>query len=138
MKARTKTILSLTGTLIIGMVLGGLITMRIVNQRIDNLRELRNRKGFSEHIIKAAKPDADQEEAIRPLLEEFGDRMESLSQIHKGEVKRNLTELQDSLALHLNEKQMKRVRKRLKRMHGRHKKGKHPPGFPPPPPPKDQ
>lgn len=127
--------MSLTATLIIGMVLGGLITMRIVNNRIDNLRQLGNRKGFSEHIIKAANPDAEQEAAIRPLLEKFGERMESLSEVHRGEVKSNLTELQDSLAQHLTEKQMKRVQKKLKRMHGRHKKGKHPPGFPPPPPP---
>ncbi len=117
------------------MVLGGLITMRIVHDRIDNLRELNNRKGFAEHIIKAAKPDAEQEAKILPLLEEFGERMEGLRTVHKNQVESNLNELRDSLSNHLSEKQMKRVQKKLKRMHGRHKKGKRPPGFPPPPPP---
>ena len=132
MKARTKSILSLTGVLIIGMVLGGLITMRIVHDRIDHIREIANRKGFKDHVIKAAKPTPEQEAKITPLLEDFGERMEILRREHLQAARKNMTELQDSLSNYLSEEQLKRVKKKLKRLHGRARKGRGP-GMRPPP-----
>ncbi len=133
MKARTKSILSLTGMLIIGMALGSLITMRIVHNRLDNLRKMGNRKGFVEHIMKAAKPSPEQEAQLEPILEDFGERMETLRQTHLREIRSNMNELQDSLSLYLDEKQLKKVKRKMRKLHGRHKKGRGPGMHPPPP-----
>ncbi len=135
MKTRTKSVIAISGTLIIGMVIGALIAFQIVRKRIQNFRELHKRSAFTEHILEAADPDPDQRTQIKPFLDDFGTRMEQLHKEHAQELRGEMQALKDSLQLHLDESQMQSVERRLKRLRGGMKgrrKFRH--GPPPPQP----
>ena len=119
MKPRTKSILALSGTLVIGLVVGSLVTMQVIRHRINEFKELRQPKHFKEHLIHAAKPTPEQEAQIEPLIERFGQQMHALHLNHKEQVETQLDQLKDSLELYLDQQQMKRIQKKLKRMKGR-------------------
>lgn len=127
MKTRTKSILALSGTLIIGMVIGALIALQVIRNRIANFRELREKKGFTEHIIGAAEPSAEQEAEIRPILESFGASMEDIHRRHMREIHEQMNALRDSMDQYLDPDQIQKVEQRLRRLRGRHRKhpGKH-------------
>ena len=131
MSPKTKSILALSGTLVIGLLIGCLITFAVVRNRIERFKDLRNPKNFKEHLLKAARADAEQESQIEPILDDFGGRMELLHQRHKAEVRNELDDLQDKLDNYLDDRQMRRVKKRLQRMHGRMKMGPFKNGPPP-------
>lgn len=122
MKPKTKSILALTGTLVIGLVIGSLVTMQVVRQRIQDFKELRQPKNFKEHLMKAADPTDEQKAQIDPLLERFGLAMDTLHSEHKKTITGKLTQLNDSLSLYLDDRQMQRVTRKIKRMFGRMRK----------------
>lgn len=134
MKSKTKSILALSGTLVLGLVLGGLIASQVFRARINEFRELRHKKNFSSRIIKVTKADADQKEMIQPILDNFGQEIEAMHLRHMVEVKTTHQALRDSLAIHLADQQIKALDKEFKRMRGRahrmmqhkrnHKKGR--------------
>lgn len=135
MKSKTKSILALTGTLVLGMVLGGLIASQVFRTRINNFRELRQKKNFSSRIIKVTEASAEQKEKIQPILEKFGQDMEAMHTRHLEEVKASHQAMRDSLSKHLDDQQMKALDKEFKRMRGRsHRirkhRGNHPHGRP--------
>lgn len=117
MKTKTKSLLALGGTLVIGMVLGGLLTFGIVRNRVHDLMELRYKGGFSEHLMEVIRPSPEQEVVIQPLLESFGEEMESMHKQHREESKERLDDLKEALDEELDNKQMKRVNKWFMKMH---------------------
>lgn len=119
MKPRTKSILALSGTLIVGLVVGSLVTMSVIRHRINEFKEMRQPKHFKEHLLQAADPSPEQEAQIDPLIQRFGQQMQALHQSHKTEVETRLDILKDSLALYLDQRQMKRINRKLTRMKGR-------------------
>lgn len=119
MKTRTKSILALSGTLLIGMVIGALIAFQVVRNKIANFLELREKNGFTEHIIGAAEPSPEQEAQIRPILESFGESMEGIHRRHMKEIHEQMNALRDSMDLYLEPDQIQKVEQRLRRLKGR-------------------
>lgn len=71
MTARTKSILLLLGTLLIGMLLGVFIHALMVENRIERLTSLRSQAGFVRFMDKMIEPTDDaQREAIQAALED--------------------------------------------------------------------
>jgi biopolymer transport protein ExbB/TolQ len=119
MRSKTKSILALAGTLVLGMVLGGLIASQVFRSRINHFRDLRQKKNFTSRILDVTGASAQQEAAIRPILDNFGQEMEAMHQHHLDEVKASHQALHDSLASYLDADQIASLEKEFRRMTGR-------------------
>ncbi|MEM0996231.1 MAG: hypothetical protein AAGN35_04090 [Bacteroidota bacterium] len=131
MKTKTKSILALAGTLVIGVVIGVLVAGMVFRARITNFKNLRQGKRFVGHLVRTIDPTPDQREQIHPILENFGSRMEEMHRRHLLEFKANHEELHDELAVHLTEEQMQKLEAELKRMEGRARRMMKPKRRPP-------
>lgn len=70
MSPRTKSILLLLATLVIGLLLGALANGYLVRQRLDRLGNLMTPDGFSARLEQVVKPTSEQQrEALRKVLE---------------------------------------------------------------------
>jgi hypothetical protein len=122
--AKTKSVLVILATLLIGMLLGGLIAGHLIRGRVHDFMDMRGGKGFQQGVLSAAHPTPDQEAAILPILEAFSARLDSMHSRHIVELKENMTLLEMGLEAHLDAQQMEAVRKKLRRMEGHgHGKG---------------
>ena len=71
MTASTKSALMLFSTLLIGMLLGSLITGAVNNRRMRSLAEMRSARGLAYYLEDVVEPEsAEQREAIRAVLDE--------------------------------------------------------------------
>ena len=71
MTASTKSALMLFSTLLIGMLLGSLITGAVNNRRMHSLAEMRSARGLAYYLENVVEPEsAEQREAIRAVLDE--------------------------------------------------------------------
>ena len=70
MKARTKSALLLVATLVVGLLVGAVTTGSIVNNRLDELKAMRSRGGFTGMLERVIEPtDEAQRAQIRAVLE---------------------------------------------------------------------
>ena len=70
MKARTKSALLLVATLVVGLLVGAVTTGSIVNHRLDELKAMRSRGGFTGMLERVIEPtDEAQRAQIRAVLE---------------------------------------------------------------------
>lgn len=123
--AKAKSILVIVGTLLIGMVIGGLVAGHLIRGRVHQFMDIRGGKGFQREVLAAADPSPDQELAIKPILESFSSRLDSMHRHHLEELQENMALLEMSLEDHLSVEQMERVKARLRRMEGkRHRHGR--------------
>jgi galactokinase len=106
MTASTKSALMLFSTLLIGMLLGSLITGAVNNRRMRSLAEMRSARGLAIRFEDMVRPESEeQREAIRAILEEAApefaavmlesrERMRSLTDSVRAELDPLLTEEQ--------------------------------------------
>lgn len=79
MKIRTKAPMIVIGTFIAGLVVGILATNYVVNQRLDRMRDLRSRTGYSEALMEVVQPNSPaQREQIEGILQRTHDGMNRL------------------------------------------------------------
>jgi len=106
MTASTKSALMLFSTLLIGMLLGSMITGAANNRRMRNLAEMRSARGLAFFLEGVVEPEnEEQREAIRAILDEAApkfsaemtesrDRMRALTDSVRAELDPLLTEEQ--------------------------------------------
>lgn len=76
MSPRTKSILLVTITLLIGVVVGALLNARLAEQRMERLASLRSSEGFVRYIERVVQPrDEAQRDALRQILRSSSERM---------------------------------------------------------------
>ena len=110
MNARKKSALLLLATLVIGGLVGAVITGAVVNNRLDQLRGLRERGGFSERIEQVIQPtDAAQEAEIRAVLGASHERFEAMRRRHREEFSAHRDTLRADLAPLLTPDQQARL-----------------------------
>ncbi len=81
MTARTKSLLALGGTLLLGMILGGLLVGTIVKKRATMLALVMvNEQRFIQRLEDIVEPDAAQKDTVRSILEQHGSVITSRSQ----------------------------------------------------------
>lgn len=79
MNARTKSALIVVCTFVAGLAVGILATNYVVQQRLDRMRDLRSRSGYSQTIMEAIQPNTDaQREQVRAILQQTHDSLELL------------------------------------------------------------
>jgi hypothetical protein len=124
MKTRTKTILIITTTLIIGMIVGSVLTGTILRSyRLrDRIEHMRTPEGFVSRFERIIKPDEQQRDKVHEILLEHFGRMESTSSRFFDQMKT----LQDTLNMQLEPILTPEQKKRWHRFHERFKDRKFP------------
>ncbi len=70
--SRWRTILVLSGTLIIGFVLGMLTSVQIRNAQIRKFRSFASQEGFGRWTLHVVDPSPEQKEKIMPVIKKYG------------------------------------------------------------------
>jgi uncharacterized membrane-anchored protein YhcB (DUF1043 family) len=70
MNLKLKNTLIITGTLVLGMLIGILICGRFTKVRLDNLKKFYTEKGFRAQFIRVVKPTEKQMRELKPLFKE--------------------------------------------------------------------
>jgi uncharacterized membrane-anchored protein YhcB (DUF1043 family) len=106
-------------TLIIGIVLGGLVTTRIVNKRMEDISTVRSQRGFTRFIEKSIEYESDeQRQEVAKILDRTAESMFQHLRLSRRQSRDILDSARTELSGVLSEEQMKKIEKRLRR-HGR-------------------
>lgn len=124
MNLRTKTILILIGTLVLGGIVGAFVTGAVVDQRMERLHTLRTQHGFAESMEQAIGiTDESQRMEVRPILQEASVRLEENMSECKAAGRGIIDSMRAELRPLLDEQQEQRLEEYFQK-HGRrgHKK----------------
>jgi len=152
MTASTKSVLMLLSTLLIGILLGSLITGAVNNRRMRNLAEMRSARGLAFHFEEVVQPESEeQREAIRAVLDEAAPKFSAAMQESRERMRALTDSVRAELDPLLTDEQRKRLEERMRigprgapgvprldddrRRRRPHSDGERGPGPPPPPPP---
>jgi hypothetical protein len=153
MKMGTKTVLVILITLIIGMIIGVLITGAFARHRIGRFMSMREPGCLGAHVEKIIDPDESQREAVRDILQRHSEQFLKIHSRFEGEMLALRDSLKKDLDPILTEEQKKRLERQPKppkhfrdRRPGpwrQHEPGSSPPlptkgGLHPPPPDRDE
>jgi hypothetical protein len=124
-KNRLKSAGIIIVTMIIGMVLGGLITARIVHDRMDRIESVRSQRGFTRFIERSIEYESpEQREQVAKILEGTAESMFSHLRLSREQTRQILDSARVELRKVLSDEQMERLEKRLRR-HARDRPGRH-------------
>jgi hypothetical protein len=113
MTDRTKSALLLGAILVLGIVIGSLLTGAIVNRRIDSLAEARGR--MSAFFLDAIEPESEEQaEAIREVLEGAAPRFKEIYDNTRSEMRRLRDSVMAELDPILSDLQKERLEERMR------------------------
>jgi hypothetical protein len=116
MQTNTKSILLITGVLIIGIIIGALgSTFLTKNMWKERVSRFRTPEGFTERIIDRIDPDPDKREAVENILLEQHQKLSKKFEQTRVEMEAQVDSVLQKLKPLLNEEQMERATKILKR-----------------------
>ena len=118
MNVKIKTSILLISTLLIGLIIGGFtgayFSKKMLHERMSRLR---TQEGFVSRFERTIQPQVDQKEIVRQLLSEYYLKIDSMS----SEIRTNMKTHNDSLLTTmkeiLNEEQLDRLKRRMKKIH---------------------
>jgi hypothetical protein len=120
MNIKTKSALILLGTLVIGMVLGGLVNARMVDQRIERIGYLRSEPGFVRYWHRAIEPtDEAQRLEIEAVLDGAATRMAEHMRRSRSEARAIMDSTRAELSRVLTEEQMRQLEEARPRLRQR-------------------
>lgn len=109
---KTKSILIIALTLILGFLLGILSTGMIQRAQFKKIRNFQTERGFGNHIIHIIEPTDNQLESIQPILDKYGKEIRSTGKAFRNEMKILMDSMHQELRPFLTEEQFKRMQKR--------------------------
>ena len=109
MKSKTKSTIVIIGTLIIGIIMGLLISAGFVNKRIRSFKRLATPEGFRNRLNEIVQPDSIQAVKLDKLMIEFRKRFDELH----ANMKNQLDTMHAELSKILNPEQVKRLEKEM-------------------------
>ncbi len=138
MKMETKTVLIILITLIIGMIIGALITGAFARHHIGRFMSMRKPERLGAHVERIIDPDESQREAVRAVLQRHSEQFLELHSQFEGKMLALRDSLKKDLDPILTEEQKKRLERQPKPpKHFRDRPPDHwrarEPGSPPPP-----
>ena len=117
MNTRTKSSLVIIGTLLIGMVLGAVITGAVMRNRVfDRMERLRTVEGFRHRMERIIQPDEDQRAKVNEILEEHFSRMHRLGEVMRQDFETRNDSLYQELEVVLRPDQIERLKQRMKKL----------------------
>lgn len=123
MSARTKSFLTIAGTLVLGMVLGGLLTGTVIGKRARTISGfLVNEKRFVAMAERLIQPTEQQRDTLRVILGNYGASFTERNRSHNQHQTQLLDSLYRDIMPLLTFEQQERVGKRLAAMQAQRKK----------------
>ncbi len=98
-------------SLIVGFLLGVIVTGFYTRHRIDELMAMNTQEGLKKRLIELIDPDKGQEAYVDSLVEVFAQRNTQIMQIYKDSLDLIRIDLHDQLEQKLNEKQKRKIEK---------------------------
>jgi hypothetical protein len=124
---RTKSIILLVATLLLGIVLGAVLNAWWARERFERLRRLRTPSGFEQIVIRTLEPESpEQRRRIEAVVGRAARRLDSLRTRHWGEVQATVDSMRVDLEPVLTDEQSEILTRRI-RMHRNRFRGR-PPG----------
>jgi len=115
---RTKSVLLLVVTLLLGIVLGGVLTGWWVQSRADRVRALRTPSGFVERVVERVEPtSAAQRDSVEVIARRAARQLERLRRSHRQQTMTVLDSMRVELRTVLSEEQINTLDRRLERRH---------------------
>jgi hypothetical protein len=115
---RTKSVLLLVVTLLLGIVLGGVLTGWWVQNRADRVRALRTPSGFVERVVERVEPtSAAQRDSVEVIARRAARQLERLRRSHRQQTMTVLDSMRVELRTVLSEEQINTLDRRLQRRH---------------------
>ena len=127
MEMKTKSILMFGATLIIGIILGVLISGFFVRQGVHKMAKMRTEHGIKERIIDITDADQQQIESIDKIFERRKGKLESMLQNHRMEFMKERKALIEELDTILDDEQMEVLQEKMRRMDEFKRRGPHGP-----------
>jgi len=113
MTARTKSLLILLSTLVIGFVSGASVTGYLFRERLEYVRSFTSQEGFVLRFITMMGPlTEEQEQAVRPMLVEAGREIDDLVSTTGGNFSAIIDQLEEDLSVHLTDGQLRELQRR--------------------------
>lgn len=136
MKAQTKSAVLLLATLVVGILVGALATSAIINNRVDEIRQLRGRGGMTGLLIdQVIQPTDDaQREKIEAILKQSEPGFEGARRQMFEAMEANRDSLRAELAAVLTPEQTARLNEFFDRGRGEFRRRRGPRGSGPPGP----
>lgn len=120
---QTKSVLILLATLLLGALLGAVLTGWWVQQRFDRVRALRTADGFVERVVQQVEPtSAAQRDSVRVIARKRAQQLQRLRGAHRADTRAVLDSLREDLRPVLTEEQIAQLERRLR---GRGRDGEH-------------
>jgi len=114
MNLQIKPTLIIIGTLLLGIVLGTLISGTLADQRYRRIRSMMRPPGFAEELVEAIQPkDEEQHRAIMAIVENADLRMQDLMRQSRAEMHAKIDSMAAELRPLLTDEQKTRLEKHL-------------------------
>lgn len=114
MNLQVKPTLIIIGTLLIGIVLGALMSGTLAERRHRKIRSMMRPDGFSEQLIEVIQPqDNEQRDAIATVLRNTGCRIDEMMQKSRNEIHAMVDSMAVELKPLLTDEQNARLQKHL-------------------------
>lgn len=108
MNLKVKNSLIITGTLILGIIIGILICGRFTKMKIEKYKNFYTAKGFRKEFIRTVKPTPEQLKRLQPLFKENAERNKELFRKFREEKEENYKEFRSEVEKILTPEQIER------------------------------
>jgi len=128
MNLKIKNSLILAGTLILGIIIGVLISGRVMHSRVENMKSFYTEQGFNRQIMRVIKPTEEQKKQLRPLFREQAKKNHELFTECRNKRSELMKHFKSELEGYLTDEQMQRLEKmemRMRKNHPGYKKQGH-------------
>ena len=114
MNIKTKTILILALTLILGFLLGVLTTGLIQRNIITRFMNLRTERGFASHFINLVGPTNDQIDKINPIIDYYAKQSEEINELFREQIRSMMDSMHYQIDPYLTEEQRNLIEERMR------------------------
>lgn len=111
MKRKISYALLLTGILLIGFVIGFLVSGRMIKSKVDDMRSYYTPTGFNHHIVRVLHPTDEQLETIKPILLKYAELNEEMMWECKQSQRQLFLEMNEELKPWLDDDQINRLKR---------------------------
>ncbi len=112
-----KNTLVIIGTLLLGVVIGFLVSGRLTRMRIENMRQDFARQGMDYRFMRTLKPSPEQLEDIRPIFDKYNEIRREQFEEHLQKQRKIFGEFESELRPYLSPRQLDKM-ERIKQNFG--------------------
>jgi hypothetical protein len=124
---KTKIILLVIATLLLGMVVGFSASSFMTKHRMHKMMERQRPENIEKHLLGVIEPSAEQKDSVLIIIRNHAEDMKSIRRLQVEQSKNSFQDMMKELEPLLDEEQMGRMKDLQKRIQRGDRKGKKPP-----------